>query len=100
MSDIVSTASIQTPSAPLPVMLAAALRIGAVFVLPWGVQKGWWGQSDVANISALAGAAAAAGWGLYKTHDRQKRLTAVTHGLVGLLHYISHHAPQNAAAEE
>lgn len=101
MTDIVSTESIQTPSAPLPATATAGLRFAAAILLPLAVQRGWIDAGTTVDaVLGIAVPAAAVLYGLYKTHDRQKRLTAVTHGLVGLLEYISHHAPQNAAAEE
>lgn len=62
------------PSNPMPATLVAALRYLVAVLLPLGVQKGWWGQSDVANVSALLMAAGTALYGLWKTHDRQTRL--------------------------
>jgi len=66
------------PSAPVPATLKAALRYLAAIILPIGVQKGWWGQSDVVNISAFVAAAGSVAWGLWKTHDRQKRLNSAS----------------------
>lgn len=61
-------------SAPIPATFAAGLRIAIAVIGPLGIQKGWWGESDLANIAAAASAIGAAAYGLYKTHDRQTRL--------------------------
>lgn len=67
----------KNPSNPMPATLVAAVRYLVAVLLPLGVQRGWWGQSDVANVSALAMAVATVIYGLWKTHDRQARLSNI-----------------------
>lgn len=62
------------PSAPIPATLTAALRYAIAVAMPVAVQRGWLGESDVANVSALILAGATVIYGLWKTHDRQTRL--------------------------
>lgn len=62
------------PSNPMPATLVAALRYAIGIATPIAVQRGWLGESDVANVSALVMAGATVLYGLWKTHDRQTRL--------------------------
>lgn len=64
------------PAKPLPATLAAALRIAIAVAGPVAVAKGWVGADHIEGISALAVSAGTALYGLFKTHDRQKRLVA------------------------
>lgn len=65
------------PSDPMPATLYAALRYAIGILGPIAVQKGWLGESDLPNISALTISAATVAYGLWKTHQRQKALASV-----------------------
>jgi TRAP-type C4-dicarboxylate transport system permease large subunit len=65
---------VKPPANPMLATMMAAMRFLLAILLPIGVQRGWFGETDAANVSALASAGATILYGLWKTHDRQRRL--------------------------
>lgn len=64
------------PTAPLPATLAALLRYLVAILLPVAVQKGWIDAGTTVDaVLGIAVPVATVLYGLWKTHDRQVRLT-------------------------
>lgn len=88
---------IKQPSKPAPVTAVAAIRYLVSILLPVMVAKGWIAADSVEGVSTLLIALGTMLYGLWKTHDRQKRLTAIQHGFQTMLAYMSHQTSAAAA---
>lgn len=66
------------PTQPVPATLMAAVRYLIGILVPIAVQRGWLGENEAANLSALAVAGVTVGYGLWKTHERQAQLNRLS----------------------
>lgn len=61
-------------TAPIPAAALAGLRVLIGAGVSFGIGKGWIDPSNVEGVTSIAIAVATVGWGIYKTHNRQKKL--------------------------
>lgn len=71
------------PTQPIPATIVAGLRYAIAILLPIAVQRGWIDAGvTVDTVLGVVVPLATVAYGLYKTHDRQTRLSANASGKV------------------